>query len=405
MIMTGPISGKSKDDARNASFVAFVADDLSAQELTRFVKNTLIPNAHIGRGGIDAAIAHLGKAEKSPQSLIVDISGIDLPLLALNRLAEACGPSVKVYVLGDQNEVRLYRDLLQAGVQDYLVKPLTINSLRGALGDQDGQSVRKVRTGKVIAVTGTRGGAGVTCVAGHLARHLSEGEGRRRVVYVDMDFYGSTATTLLGMTANHALSEVLQNIDRIDPQFLDRTLINKDGRLFMLAANLGYSEPFAAGTGSVGLLMDVLSEHFHYVVVDLAEPGGVVANEVFSHADMACVLSDRSVHSARVLTRLVLHIEARPNAPALYAVINNSRAPARGRVDAREFAQAVSYPIAMEIAYDGRAPALAEDLGEPLPAGGELAKAVARLARLLTGEAAQGAGAASKVARWLRRTA
>lgn len=403
--MMGSISGKNKDDARHASFVAFVADDLSAQELTRFVKNMMIPSAHIGRGGVDAAIAHLGKAEKSPQSLIVDISGVDLPLQALNRLAEACDPSVKVYVLGDQNEVKLYRDLLQAGVQDYLVKPLTISNLRGALGDQDGQSVRKGRTGKVIAVTGTRGGVGVSSVAANLARQLSTGEGRRRVVYVDMDYYGAAATTLLGMSTNHALPEVLQNIDRIDPQFLDRTLINKDGRLFMLAANLGYSESLAAGTGSLGLLMDVLCEHFHYVVVDLAEPGGQAANEIFSHADMACVLSDRSVHSARVLTRLLLHIEARPNAPALYAVINNSRAPARGRVDAREFAQAVSHPIVLEIPYDGKAPSLAEDLGEPLPANSELSRAIARLARLLTGETAQGAGAASKVVRWLRRTA
>ena len=81
------------------------------------------------------------------------------------------------------------------------------------------------------------------------------------------------------------------------------------------------------------------------------------------------------------------------------------RGPGRGRVDAREFAQAVSHPIVLEIPYDGKAPSLAEDLGEPLPANSELSRAIARLARLLTGETAQGAGAASKVVRWLRRTA
>ncbi|HEY9460023.1 MAG TPA: pilus assembly protein CpaE, partial [Paralcaligenes sp.] len=121
MSIASAFGGKNKEDARNASFVAFVADDASTQEVQQVVAHLGIPNALVARGGIDAAIDHLGHVEKPPQRLVVDISGIDLPLLALGRLADACDPSVQVYVLGDQNDVRLYRTLLQAGVHDYLV--------------------------------------------------------------------------------------------------------------------------------------------------------------------------------------------------------------------------------------------------------------------------------------------
>lgn len=405
MSIASAFGGKHKEDARNASFVAFVADDASTQEVQQVVTHLGIPNALVARGGIDAAIDHLGHVEKPPQRLVVDISGIDLPLLALGRLADACDPSVQVYVLGDQNDVRLYRTLLQAGVHDYLVKPLTTEALRNWLEDQDGHSVRKVRSGKIIAITGTRGGAGTTTIAAQLATHLTLGKGLRRVAYVDMDLYGSAGSTRLGMTSNHALSEVLQNIDKVDLQFLERMLTSKDGRLFLLASNQGYNDVVTAQPGAMAQLLDVLSQHFHYVVVDLHEPGGAIANEVFSQAHMVCVVSDRSVHSARALTRLMLHIEARPNAPVLYLLVNTPRVPVNGRVDTSEFAKAISHSIALEIPYDGKSPSLAEDLGEPLKASGALAKGVSKLARILTGDSEQGARVRAKAVRWLWRAA
>lgn len=405
MNSVSPFTSKQKEDPRQAAFAAFIADDASVQELNQFVSNLGIAKAHVARGGVDTAIEHLSRAEKAPERLVVDVSGVDFPLAALGRLAEACDPSVQVYVLGDQNDVTLYRTLLQAGVQDYLVKPLTADALRHWLSDTEDGSVRRLRSGKVIAVTGTRGGVGATSIAAHLARFLTQGKGLRRVAYIDLDIHGGVGSTLLGMAANQALPEVLDNIDRIDASFLDRTLTTKDGRLFALAANHGYGDSLAAGNGRIGTLLDVLSRHFHYVIADLHDPGSAMADEALAQADIACLVTDRSVHSARALTRLIQHVESRPQAPALYVVANASRPPARGRVDVKEFAAAVSHPIAMDIPYDNRWPALAEDLGEPLTAASDLAKAIAKLARMLSGEARPQPAGAFNVGGWFRRSA
>lgn len=405
MSVISALGGKSKDDMLNASLVAFVADEAGKQELEKSLSQLGVSDSHVARGSIDAVIAYLGRVEKSPQRLIVDISGIDKPMAALDRLAEACDPSVKVYVLGDTNDVNLYRALLQAGVCDYRFKPLTVDALRTWINHEDGQSVRQARSGKVVAVAGTRGGVGVTSVAAHLARYLTAGNGLRRVVYLDMDAYGGAGSTLLGVPSNHALSELLRDIDRVDPEFLQRTLTTNDGRLFVLASNLAYADAFTPDAGAISQLLEVLSQHFHYVVVDLPEAGGMVANEVLGLASMVCVVSDRSVHSARALTRLVLHVQARANAPVLHVLTNSAHAPVRGRVGTQEFSKAVSHPIALDIPYDGKLPVLAEDLGEPLPASSEMARAVGKLARMLTGELAREGRAKSKVAGWLRRSA
>lgn len=400
-----PFASKQKEDPRQAAFAAFIADDASVQELRQFVSNLGIPKAHVARGGVDAAIEHLSRAEKAPERLVVDVSGVAFPLAALSKLAEACDPSVQVYVLGDQNDVALYRTLLQAGVQDYLVKPLTADALRHWLSAADDGSVRRLRSGKVIAVAGTRGGVGATSIAAHLARFLTEGKGLRRVAYIDLDIHGGAGSTLLGMAANQALPEVLDNIDRIDSAFLDRTLTSKDGRLFALAANHSYGDMLSDANGRIGALLDILSRHFHYVVADLHDPGSVMADEAFSQADITCLVTDRSVHSARALSRLIQHVESRPRAPALYVVANAIRPATRGRVDAKEFAAAVSHPIALDIPYDNRWPALAEDLGEPLASASDLAKAIAKLGRILSGEAQPQPAGGFNVVSWFRRSA
>lgn len=107
------LKDKRKEEQRNITFTAFVRDATSEEELTRFLKGATLGNFHVGRGNIDAAIAWLLKAERSPQRLLVDISGSEGPLDELDRLADACEPSVQVYVVGDRNDVGLYRSLLR----------------------------------------------------------------------------------------------------------------------------------------------------------------------------------------------------------------------------------------------------------------------------------------------------
>ncbi len=102
----------------------FVSDAQSESVLRECLAQLSVQNAMVMRGGITKAIQYLYE-ERSPNVLIVDISGIDLPLSEIHRLAEVCEPGVTVIAIGDRNDIGLYRDLQQAGITDYIVKPLT----------------------------------------------------------------------------------------------------------------------------------------------------------------------------------------------------------------------------------------------------------------------------------------
>jgi pilus assembly protein CpaE len=342
----------------------------------------------VASGGIDAAIAWLQKLGRSPQRLLVDISASSRPLDELDRLADACEPSVEVFVVGDRNDVGLYRSLLARGVRDYLVKPLSAELLRNATQDH-GPAVARGRHGKSIAVLGTRGGVGTTTVAANLARDLARGGVRRRVVYLDLNVHDGCGAGMLGRPGGTALTDVLGNIDRLDQQYLERTLADAGDRLYVLAAEIEYLEDFQPDPDALGMLLDTLAQFFHYVVVDVSLRGGSLVEAVLSHARLVCLVTDPSVHSARTLARLTRYIEARPNPPSLFGVLNHPQPASRHRVNAQDFVKAVDVPLQVQIAYDAKAPALAENLAGELATHSEFARGIQALANLPTGESVQ----------------
>ncbi|TBV07434.1 AAA family ATPase [Stutzerimonas kirkiae] len=383
---------RERAEQRVLTFAAFVTDSDSKQALGSFFKASTPTDYRVERGDIDDCIGWLKKAGRSPQRLLVDISGSSGPLDELERLADACEPSVKVYVVGERNDVGLYRNLLSRGIQDYLVKPLGMELLRRVLLDEGNRPVRQRRLGKTVAVVGSRGGVGTTSVAVHLARCLANAGAHRRVIYIDLDLYGGCGTSMLGLGGGSALIELLNNVRRLDPQYLEQLLSTVSGRLYAVGAELDYMDAYTIAEGVLGQLLAVLSQHYHYIVLDVPQRGGTLANEAFLHTNLACVVAEPSVHSARTLVRLVRSIEAQPTPATVYSIINQPQPHNRNKVAINDFIDTVDIPIALQIGYDAQALSLAENLTQSMPERSEFAQGIARLASLLTGETATAPG-------------
>ena len=125
----------------------------------------------------------------------------------VRNLAEVCEPGTGVIVIGDTNDIRLYRELKQVGVVEYYFKPLvstlisaTANGILTGSVEQRGS-----RTGKLIIVVGVRAGVGATMIAACTAWHLAEIH-QRRVALLDLDLYFGDAALQLDSTPTHAVS-------------------------------------------------------------------------------------------------------------------------------------------------------------------------------------------------------
>ncbi len=364
--------------------IAVVADASSEEVVKNLMLDQGIAHAYVARGSVEEAIELMRGLPHSPRHLLVDVSGSSMPVSDLMRLAEVVDPSVSVVVIGDRNDVGLFRSLLRLGVQDYLVKPLTVELVQRALAAADPSA--QARAGKAIGFIGARGGVGVTTIATALARHLAD-KTRRRIAYVDLDLHGGAAASMLGIASNQGLAELLQNTQRLDQQLIQQTAVAQSDRLFALCAELAYDQPLALRPGAVGELVAALKRHFHYVVLDLPRRAGGFVDETLDACETIHVVADRSVHAARETARLCRFAEGRPADAAVSVLLNNAQQPVHGRVANADFVHALGRASVHEFPYEPQTLAVAENLGEAIAEGkhSSFARAVAALAYAITG--------------------
>src|SRR5207342_2190732 len=110
-------------------FTAFVADEATAELLRPVAVEHGWSPEKVNKGGLRNAVQTLS-VSASPSILFVDLSESGDPLSDINALAEVCEPGTVVIAAGQVNDVRLYRDLVASGIQDYLLKPFTADQLR-----------------------------------------------------------------------------------------------------------------------------------------------------------------------------------------------------------------------------------------------------------------------------------
>ncbi|MGU7781117.1 AAA family ATPase [Burkholderia sp. PU8-34] len=371
--------------AATADLVVVVSDPGSADVIRRVAQDLSIPRAYMQTGNCDDAIRLLQQNERSPRQLVVDVSDSVLPVSDLMRLAEVCDPSVRVVAIGTQNDVGLFRNLLGIGVQDYIVKPLTVELMRRTLTATE--SVVQVRTGKTVSFVGARGGVGVTTVAVSLARCLA-GEKRRRVAYVDLNLYGGGANSMLGLSSNNGLIELLNMDQRPDDALFDRMFVTKGDRLHVLSAELAYGADVPLRDASIAHLVDMLKDRFHYVLFDIGARAGPLFEGALDASDLVHIVADRSVHAAYEAARLARFAEELPGDRILSMVLNNPLPPVEGRVARADFEDAFGRVRLRELPHEPQALAVAENLGEPVGNGKRngFAHEIAQLANGITGE-------------------
>jgi pilus assembly protein CpaE len=324
--------------------MAFVRDAETEASLNSCLSHLSLPNAAIRRGGIIRAIQYLG-VERSPETIVADISGIEMPASRVYDLVELCEPGVTVIVVGDRNDIGLYRDLVHAGAGEYIVKPLTAQLLANALSAlpqrADGSPISR-KLGRLVGVVGARGGVGTTTLAIHLASYLADRQ-NRRVILLDLDLHTGDCALTLNLKPTPGLREALANPQRIDSVFLERTVVAHGERLFVLSAE----EPLRADAeftaDAVGTLVAVLRTQFHYIIADVPRIP-TASRQVLDIADVRVIVADQTLRSVRDTVRLRDALGEREGKRRNFLVINRSGEGGPGAMTLEEMGRVTLHP-------------------------------------------------------------
>ena len=291
--------------------LAFVTDAANEAILRDGLTDAGCTRPDIRRGGLRVAISTLRKSP-TPRVLIVDVEGEGDPLRALQALSEVAEPSAAVLVIGDSQDLDLYRELTRGlGVTEYLSKPLTRDRVSRLFGPVvQGQSFGIMTTsgGRSLTVTGASGGVGTSTIAVNLAWHLAATH-RRHTCLLDADLYLGTAALMMDLGFGPGLLSALQAPDRIDALFLERaaemvTDDAVDGRLSLLASEVPLADPFDYVPGAAVTLLEAMRGRYNVVVIDAPFTAGAFGRDLLQSVTQRVLVLEPTLASVRGALRL-----------------------------------------------------------------------------------------------------
>lgn len=398
-------SSPSADGTGREPFMGFAVDEASCAALVRAAAERGWGECPVIAGDVNTAIATLATLP-TPELLVVDVAGSADPLADLNRLAEVCDAGTRVIALGAVNDVELFRRLRDAGIEDYLVKPVRTESVVAALG-RAGQAERpavavaspEASPGRLVLVIGARGGVGATTVAVNAAWWAANHLGKRTAL-VDLDLVFGGVALALDLDPGRGFREAMENPSRIDDLFLERALVKDGSHLSVLAAEDGLDQSPRVEIEAVEILLGRLRKSFDLVVVELPRALVGPLGALLEPAAAAAVVTDLSLSGMRDTLRLRRFLKDKAPRAAVLPVIGRLGAVKAGALGVSEFEKGIEAKLAAQIPQDDKAAGEAAAQGKPLvavAAAGKAGAALIRLAGALAGVDAAGA------APWWRR--
>jgi pilus assembly protein CpaE len=351
-----------------AVLFGFVCDAASETALREGLADIAPSGFEIRRGSARQAIAALKKMP-TPRTLIVDISGDEQPVSALVELSDVVEPDVRVLVIGDREDTNLYRQITRGlGVLEYVYKPLTRGMIDRLFAPWIGsaQPVQEItRGGRIVGVTGVRGGVGATTIAANLAWHFAEGV-RRHTLLLDPNFHTGDAALMLGAKSGNGLRTILESPDRLDELFLERTAQPAGERLFVIAGEESLGDQPNVSVDSVAGLYNLVRRRFNFVVVDAPFRSDPFHRALFDLVQQRVLVTEPSLSATRDVMRMIALSTATGQRRAPVVVLNRAGQP--GGLTRRQVEETLGQRIDIVIPWLPKVARAAATLGQPVGA-------------------------------------
>lgn len=383
-------SGTTRDP-----FTAFVCDELTAEQIRPIATELGWAIDKINKGGLRNAVQTLS-VSASPNILFVDLSESGDPLNDINALAEVCEPGTVVIAAGQVNDVRLYRDLLASGIQDYLLKPFSPDQLRDAFNHA--QAVFNApkhaeaavdRPHIMTAVVGARGGCGASTIATSLAWLMGD-KLQRSTALLDLDVHFGTGALSLDLEPGRGLTDAIENPSRIDGLFIERAMVKANDRLAVLSAEAPINQPMLTDGAAFYQLQEEMRTAFECTVIDLPRGMLVQHPHLMQDVQSTVIVTELTLAAARDVIRILSWMKANAPQSSIVIVANRVASTSGGEITKKDFESSIERKIDFVVPADVKVVTQAAKLGKTVGDVGKGTKLGSALLELANRVAATG---------------
>jgi len=256
--------------------------------------------------------------QTAPHVVVVAIDAdLEKACKAIERLAQEM-PDVGILAISKRDDGQAILKALRAGAKEFLTMPFGVDTLSEALRklEKAGRAhysptlgiVKKEKT-LVISFLGSRGGVGCTSLSVNIAATLSA-DPHNKVVLVDLDLALGDADIALDLIADYTLSDLVENIDKLDMTFLNRSLSKHSTGLALLPHPLNVSDATMITEDHLKRIISLLAACHTHLVLDLSKslrPTDICA---LAMSDFIFLVVQLEITSIRNTIRLLSTLDA-----------------------------------------------------------------------------------------------
>jgi pilus assembly protein CpaE len=344
-------------------------------DILRLLEDTKQYRCVTAVGSIENNISSLMKSSEK-KILLVEIDFDDSQEIdALSQVIRSRGSSLSVIATSSDVRIENIRKLMRIGVIDFLPQPIAQEDLINVLGEAvthlDPSPVTHSGQGKVFTFMKAGGGCGATTVALQTAYSLMGGSKTREkksVCYLDFDLQFGNAALFLDLDQKHTVQEVIENVDRMDGDFLKSVMAKHSSGLYVLPAPEEIIPLEAMTAEAAELIINIAAEEFDHVVIDLPMPWTMWTNTVLSNSDSVNLVMQLSVKAIRQSKRILdMMVNQGLDDEAVNIIANRQKKTLGTRGFIKKAEEALHHPINHYVANDYKIVSKSQDIGELIP--------------------------------------
>jgi pilus assembly protein CpaE len=269
----------------------------------------------------DQLLADVLRLRPSAVIMVLEADHSEKEFALIKQIASAC-PETAVITAARNASPALILGSIRSGAREFLQLPIIADEFTTVLDHvaqlcTAGTSASK-KSGRIVAVFSSKGGAGVSFFAANLAASMNA-----PTLLADLNLHSGDAATFLGLEAKYSLADFVVNRTRLDDSLINSLITSYSARLSLLAAPLEAHEVEDVTPQDVTEVLHLLGQRYDCIVLDLPNAFDSVTLAALDMADDILLLMTLDIPGIRG-TKRALKVFERVGYPRtkIHVVVN-----------------------------------------------------------------------------------
>src|SRR5262245_45268595 len=306
-----------------------------------------------------------------PDVVIVDARGDASSAMSNIERLRGANAGAGIFAVAQTADPDVILQSMRAGANEFFTWPPPEETFHGAIRRtaarrETTQGARPTAT--TLVFFGAKGGAGTTTVAVNCGVELAR-LSKKATIIVDLKSGLGEVALFLGVRPRFSLLDAIDNLHRLDREFLRELALKHKSGLEILAGSDQFDRPGAADGGAIEELFRLLARQYEYIVVDAGSQINSCSVAALYAADSMFLVANPDVPSVRNAQRLLERVRQLGACGERVRVLLN-RAAEPYPIPPKQIEGALGHPIHHTFPSDYKTVSTALNSGVPLALAG-----------------------------------